>query len=59
MSAIRTARSIAAAAVAAAALAAAAASPASATLHSPADDYTATPCKLDTSPNYPSCTPRP
>jgi len=54
MSITRTARTIAAAASVAAALAIAA-SPASATLHSPADDLTATPCKVDTSPSYPSC----
>lgn len=54
MSIIRTARTIAAAAATVAALAVAA-SPASATPHSPVDDYTATPCKHDTSPNYPSC----
>ncbi len=54
MSILRTARTIATAAATVAALAIAA-SPASATLHSPADDFTATPCKLDTSPNYPSC----
>ena len=32
-----------------------AASPAAAMLHTSADDFTATPCKLDTSPSYPSC----
>jgi hypothetical protein len=47
-------RTLTTAAVAAVALAVAA-SPASATLHSPTDSYTATPCKLDTSPSYPSC----
>ena len=54
MTILRTARTIATAAATVAALAIAA-SPASATLHSSADDFTATPCKLDTSPNYPSC----
>jgi hypothetical protein len=54
MSIIATARTIATAAAAVAALAVAA-GPASATQHSPADSYTATPCKLDTSPSYPSC----
>ena len=45
MTIVRTARTIATAAATVAALAVAA-SPASATLHSPADSYTATPCKL-------------
>ncbi len=54
MSILRTARTVATAAATVAALAVAA-SPASATLHSSVDDYTATPCKLDTSPSYPSC----
>jgi len=52
MSIARTARKLAALTIAAVALAA---SPAAATLHSPADSYTATPCKLDTSPQFPSC----
>ena len=47
MTILRTARTIATAAATVAALALAA-SPASATLHSPADDFTATPCKVDT-----------
>lgn len=54
MTILRTARTIVTAAATVAALALAA-SPASATLHSPADDFTATPCKHDTSPSYPSC----
>lgn len=54
MSILRTARIITAATLAIAAVGVAA-SPAGATLHSPADSYTATPCKLDTSPKYPSC----
>jgi hypothetical protein len=49
MSIIRTAAAV---TVAAFALAA---SPAAATPHSPTDDLAATPCKLDTSPSYPSC----
>lgn len=51
MTILRTARTIAATVAALAVVA----SPASATLHSPADSYTATPCKLDTSPSFPSC----
>jgi hypothetical protein len=47
-------RTIAAAAVAAASLAVAA-TPAAATFQSPTDDLSATPCKVDTSPSYPSC----
>ena len=31
------------------------AAPAGATLHSPTDSYMTEPCKLDTSPSYPSC----
>ena len=54
MSILRTARTITAATLAIAAVGVAA-SPAGATLHSPAGSYTATPCKLDTSPSYPSC----
>jgi hypothetical protein len=54
MSIFRPVRTVATAVAVAAALAVAA-SPASATPHSPTDDVTATPCKLDTSPSYPSC----
>lgn len=54
MSVARNVRSAVAATIAAAALAVAA-SPAAANPHSATDDVQATPCKLDTSPNYPSC----
>ena len=54
MSLIRTARTIATAAAVTAALGLAAA-PASATPHSPTDSLSATPCKIDTSPQFPSC----
>jgi hypothetical protein len=51
MSIIRTART----AVLTIAAVAVAAAPAGATLHSPTDSYMTEPCKLDTSPSYPSC----
>ena len=54
MSFSRTARTAVVAAISAATLATAA-HPAAATPHSPTDDLTATPCKVDTAPGTPSC----
>lgn len=50
----RTARTAVVAAISAATLATTA-HPATATHHSPTDDLTATPCKIDTAPGAPSC----